>query len=81
MRRTTPKPKNPYHFPKLPPNRRRQHGFAALWERLCGHIARQVKRLPRPARRKPRNRRRGTWFTRLPWHRRAAAPAPSLPLT
>lgn len=77
--KTTPKPKNPYHFPKLPPNRRRRHGFVALWEHLCGHLARQVKRLPRPARRKPRNRRRKCGFFLCPWRRRAAAALKHLP--
>lgn len=81
MRRIGTMPKNPYAPYSRLVNRRRPHGLAALWERLCGHIARQVKRLPRPTRRNPRNRRRKTGFFLCPWCRRTAAPALSLPLS
>lgn len=62
-------------------NRRRLHGLPALWQRLCFAVEEYAEELRFRLTPKPRNRRRGTWFTRLPWCRRAASPALSLPLT
>lgn len=84
MRRRGTMPKNPYAPYSRLENRRRPHGLAALWQRLCGHIARQVKRLPRPTRRTPRNRRnrrRKCGSILCPWRRRTATPALCIPLS